>query len=320
MYLVTGCAGFIGMSLSHQLLKKNKKVVGLDNLNKFYNEGLKKKRLSILKKNKNFKFFNVDISNKKKILKIFKKNKPKVVIHLAAQAGVRNSIQFPDLYLKSNLVGFYNILESIKLTKPKIFLFASSSSVYGYGKGKSFKESDNTDKCLSFYGATKKSNEIMAHSYFHQYNLSIIGLRFFTVYGPWNRPDMATYIFAKNIKNSNKINVYEKGNLRRDFTYIDDVVSSIDKLILKSLKIKKPFFEIFNIGSNSPVKVSKFIKIMEKKLNRKSKKIFKKKPKTDLIFTNSNSNKLIKFIRFKPTTSIENGLKLFFNWFNKNSK
>lgn len=316
-YLVTGCAGFIGMSLAHKLLKKNKKVIGLDNMNQFYNEGFKKKRLSILKKEKNFQFFNVDISNKKKIKNIFKKNKPKVVIHLAAQAGVRNSIQFPDLYLKSNLVGFFNILESIRETKPKIFLFASSSSVYGYSKGKSFKEKDNTDKCLSFYGATKKSNEIMAHSYFHQFNLSIIGLRFFTVYGPWNRPDMAAYSFAKNIKNSKKINVYGKGNLRRDFTYIDDVIESIDKLIFKSLKIKKPFFEIFNIGNNRPIKVNRFINIMEKNLNKKSKKIYKEKPKTDLIFTNSNSNKLIKFIQFKPQTTIENGLKLFFNWFNK---
>lgn len=317
MYLVTGCAGFIGMSVVHQLLKKNKKVIGIDNMNKFYNEGFKKKRLLILKKNKNFKFFNVDISNKKKIQNIFKKNKPKVVIHLAAQAGVRNSIQFPDLYLKSNLVGFFNILESVRLIKPKIFLFASSSSVYGYSKGKSFKESDNTDKCLSFYGATKKSNEIMAHSYFHQFNLSIIGLRFFTVYGPWNRPDMAAYTFAKNIKNSKKINVFAKGNLRRDFTFINDVVASIDKLIIKSLKKNKPFFEIFNIGNNNPIKVNRFIQIMEKNLDKKSKKIFKKKPKTDLVFTNSNSNKLIKFIRYKPYTNINSGLKLFFNWFNK---
>ena len=317
MYLVTGCAGFIGMSVVYQLLKKNKKVIGVDNMNKFYNEGFKKKRLLILKKNKNFKFFNVDISNKKKIQNIFKKNKPKVVIHLAAQAGVRNSIQFPDLYLKSNLVGFFNILESVRLIKPKIFLFASSSSVYGYSKGKSFKESDNTDKCLSFYGATKKSNEIMAHSYFHQFNLSIIGLRFFTVYGPWNRPDMAAYTFAKNIKNSKKIKVFAKGNLRRDFTFINDVVASIDKLIIKSLKKNKPFFEIFNIGNNNPIKVNRFIQIMEKNLDKKSKKIFKKRPKTDLVFTNSNSNKLIKFIRYKPYTNINSGLKLFFNWFNK---
>ncbi len=317
MYLVTGCAGFIGMSVVYQLLKKNKKVIGVDNMNKFYNEGFKKKRLLILQKNKNFKFFNVDISNKKKIQNIFKKNKPKVVIHLAAQAGVRNSIQFPDLYLKSNLVGFFNILESVRLIKPKIFLFASSSSVYGYSKGKSFKESDNTDKCLSFYGATKKSNEIMAHSYFHQFNLSIIGLRFFTVYGPWNRPDMAAYTFAKNIKNSKKINVFAKGNLRRDFTFINDVVTSIDKLIIKSLKKNKPFFEIFNIGNNNPIQVKRFIQIMEKNLDKKSKKIFKKRPKTDLVFTNSNSNKLIKFIRYKPHTNINSGLKLFFNWFNK---
>ena len=317
MYLVTGCAGFIGMSVVYQLLKKNKKVIGVDNMNKFYNEGFKKKRLLILKKNKNFKFFNVDISNKKKIQNIFKKNKPKVVIHLAAQAGVRNSIQFPDLYLKSNLVGFFNILESVRLIKPKIFLFASSSSVYGYSKGKSFKESDNTDKCLSFYGATKKSNEIMAHSYFHQFNLSIIGLRFFTVYGPWNRPDMAAYTFAKNIKNSKKIKVFAKGNLRRDFTFINDVVASIDKLIIKSLKKNKPFFEIFNIGNNNPIKVNRFIQIMEKNLDKKSKKIFKKRPKTDLVFTNSNSNKLIKFIRYKPHTNINSGIKLLFNWFNK---
>ena len=236
---------------------------------------------------------------------------------MAAQAGVRNSIQFPDLYLKSNLVGFFNILESVRLIKPKIFLFASSSSVYGYSKGKSFKESDNTDKCLSFYGATKKSNEIMAHSYFHQFNLSIIGLRFFTVYGPWNRPDMAAYTFAKNIKNSKKIKVFAKGNLRRDFTFINDVVASIDKLIIKSLKKNKPFFEIFNIGNNNPIKVNRFIQIMEKNLDKKSKKIFKKRPKTDLVFTNSNSNKLIKFIRYKPHTNINSGLKLFFNWFNK---
>ena len=213
MYLVTGCAGFIGMSVVYQLLKKKKKVIGVDNMNKIYNEGFKKKRLLILKKNKNFKFFNVDISNKKKIQNIFKKNKPKVVIHLAAQAGVRNSIQFPDLYLKSNLVGFFNILESVRLIKPKIFLFASSSSVYGYSKGKSFKESDNTDKCLSFYGATKKSNEIMAHSYFHQFNLSIIGLRFFTVYGPWNRPEYGAYTFAKILKTQKRLKFLQKGIL-----------------------------------------------------------------------------------------------------------
>jgi len=318
MYLITGCAGFIGMHLAKKILENNNSVIGIDNLNNHYDEGFKKKRLNVLKKFKKFKFIKADISEKKKILKIFSINKPKIVIHLAAQAGVRYSLINPDIYLKSNLIGFFNILEACKKIKTKALIFASSSSVYGSSKKKVFTEKDNTDKSQSFYAATKKSNEVMAYSYHHLYGLNMIGLRFFTVYGPWNRPDMATFKFMNRITKKQKIDIYADGRLKRDFTYIDDIITSIEKLIKKSSHKKNNFFEIFNIGNNKPIKVLSFVKKLEKISGKKAKKNFTKKPKTELKMTNSNSQKLYKYIKFKPHTSIDKGLKNFYTWF-KNS-
>jgi len=273
----------------------------------------------VLKKFKKFKFIKADISKKKKIIRIFSLKKPKIVIHLAAQAGVRYSLINPDIYLKSNLIGFFNILEACKKIKTKALIFASSSSVYGSSKNKVFAEKDNTDKSQSFYAATKKSNEVMAYSYHHLYGLNMIGLRFFTVYGPWNRPDMATFKFMNRISRKQKIDIYADGKLKRDFTFIDDIITSIDKLIKKSLNKKNNFFEIFNIGNNKPIRVSSFVKKLEKISGKKAKKNFMKKPKTELAMTNSNSQKLYEYIKFKPHTSVEKGLKKFHAWFKNNN-
>ena len=238
-YLVTGSAGFIGMHTCLKLLKENKKVIGIDNLNNYYSRNLKFDRLKILKKYKNFKFFKNDISNEKKLKKIFFKHKPSYVIHLAAQAGVRHSITKPQDYTRSNLVGFANILEFSKIMKVKHLLYASSSSVYGNTKKFPLSENDKQTNPISYYGATKLSNEVMAHSYSSLFKLPTTGLRFFTVYGPWGRPDMALFLFTKAIKNKKKIKLFNGGKMIRDFTYIDDVAFSLKKLIKKYRIIKK---------------------------------------------------------------------------------
>ena len=315
--LITGVCGFIGFHLARSLLKNNKnKIYGIDNMNQYYDIKLKKDRLNLLKKNKNFFFKRIDIANSVNLKKYSNENKFSVIVHLAAQAGVRYSINYPEEYVKSNLVGFFNILELSKIKKIKHLLFASTSSVYGDLKKYPFNENDNTDKPLSFYAATKKSNEIMAHSYSNIHKLPITSMRFFTVYGPMGRPDMALYKFANGIIKNKKINLFNKGNHYRDFTYIDDVVRSIEKLILKPPKKNIPF-EIYNIGSNQPKSLKYFIALIESILQKKSKKNFLKIQKGDVHKTHADISKLKNKTRIKINTSLEEGIIKYIKWLKK---
>lgn len=313
--LITGCAGFIGFHLSKKFLDNNKVVIGIDNLNNYYDVSLKIKRLKILQKYKNFKFHKIDLSNKIKIEKIFKKLKISQVINLAAQAGVRYSITNPEAYINSNLIGFYNIMQISKDFNVNKFIYASSSSVYGANSSIPFSESDEVKSPISLYAATKLSNEILCESYSRMFKMNSIGLRFFTVYGPWGRPDMALFKFTKKILNNQRIDIYNYGKMLRDFTYIDDVIESIYRLS----KAKKKFQnEIFNVGNNSPVQLMKFISELEKALKLKIKYKFFPMQLGDVKSTYSNSRKLFKVINFKPKTNIKLGINNFLKWYLKN--
>ena len=315
--IVTGAAGFIGMQSCLKLLKSKFTVLGIDNLNNYYDKNLKLNRIKILKKFKKFHFKRIDISHKG-IFNIFKKFKPDFVLHLAAQAGVRQSISHPQDYTSSNLVGFANILECSKLNKIKHLIYASSSSVYGKSKKFPLSESQNDIKPISYYGATKLANEYMAYSYSYLFKLPTTGLRFFTVYGPWGRPDMALFLFTDAIKNKKKIKMFNKGNMVRDFTYIDDITISIDKLIKKIPKEKNsPPHRILNIGSSKPIDLKKYIYALEKELKIKSIKKRYPMQKGDVKHTHASVKKLNKIINFKPKTSISTGIKKFVNWYNK---
>ena len=314
--LITGVAGFIGFHVAEDLLKLNSsKIFGIDNLNSYYDQKLKLNRIKYLKKidklNK-FKFLKVDISNKKQLDKL-KKYKIDIIIHLAAQAGVRHSIKKPQDYVKNNLLGFFNILDFSKSMHIQHLLFASTSSVYG-NENRKCSENFSCNTPIQFYAATKKSNEVMAYSYSAIYKLPCTGLRFFTVYGPWGRPDMALFKFVKNIKQKKEIEVFNYGNHRRDFTYVKDISRSILKLISKSPKMKIPF-EILNIGNSKPVKLEDFIKVIEKKLNIKAKEKYLPLQKGDIPNTNSNSGKLYKKIKFRPKTNYKSGITKFINWY-----
>ena len=312
--LITGAAGFIGYHLAKKLLIKNIKVIGIDNINDYYDVKLKNNRIKELKKNNKFFFYKLDLCNYKKLNNLVKKNKIKYIIHLAAQAGVRFSIEKPNIYFKSNLEGFFNILEVSRHNKIKHLIFASTSSVYGDSKNFPSTESNNTDRPLSFYAATKKSNEVMAHSYSYIYNLPCTGVRFFTVYGPFGRPDMALFKFTQNIIYNKSIELYNKGNHFRDFTYIDDIVDGIFSLIKKQSNKSIPY-EIFNIGNGSPKKLIEYLKNIEKNLNKKTK--IKKLPlqKGDIIKTHSSINKLKKHTGYRSKTNIEEGISKFVEWF-----
>ncbi len=312
--LVTGAAGFIGYHLIEKTLNKNKYVIGIDNINSYYDIKLKKDRIKNLKKNKKFSFYKTDLSNYKKLNNIVKKNKIKIIIHLAAQAGVRYSIKNTRTYFKSNLEGFFNILEVSRHNKIKHLIYASTSSVYGDSKKFPLNENDRTDQPLSFYAATKKSNEVMAHSYSYIYNLPCTGVRFFTVYGPFGRPDMALFKFTKNIINNHPIELYNNGNHLRDFTYVDDIVDGIYSLINKQSKKTIPY-EIFNIGNGKSKKLLDYLKHIEKNLNKIPKT--KKLPLQvgDIIKTHSNINKLKKYTGYKPKTSIKIGISRFIEWY-----
>ena len=312
--LITGAAGFIGYHLAKKLLIKNIKVIGIDNINDYYDVKLKKNRIKELKKNNKFFFYKLDLCNYKKLNNLVKKNKIKYIIHLAAQAGVRFSIEKPNIYFKSNLEGFFNILEVSRHNKIKHLIFASTSSVYGDSKNFPSTESNNTDRPLSFYAATKKSNEVMAHSYSYIYNLPCTGVRFFTVYGPFGRPDMALFKFTQNIIYNKSIELYNKGNHFRDFTYIDDIVDGIFSLIKKQSNKSIPY-EIFNIGNGSPKKLIEYLRNIEKNLNKKTK--IKKLPlqKGDIIKTHSSINKLKKHTGYRSKTNIEEGISKFVEWY-----
>jgi len=315
--LVTGCAGFIGFNLVKKLTEYNNiEVFGIDNLNTYYDVDLKKNRLSILKKKKNFKFFNFDIVNNKRVLNNFKKNKYKIVFHLAAQAGVRFSITNPEEYISSNLLGFFNIINAAAKIKVKHFLFASSSSVYGDNQNFPLKEDDNSDTPLSMYAATKKSNEVIAHSYANIFKLPCTGLRFFTVYGPYGRPDMALFKFTKLMLKNKKIDLFNKGNHTRDFTFIDDVIISLNKLINKPSTKLIPY-QIFNICNDNPIKLKNYLNIIAGKLRKKPKINNLNLQIGDVKKTWGSNLKLKNKIKFFPKTNIEFGINKFIQWYKK---
>tara|TARA_B100001057_G_C22682423_1_gene884288 strand:- start:27 stop:995 length:969 start_codon:yes stop_codon:yes gene_type:complete len=312
--LVTGAAGFIGYHLIKKILNKNKKIIGIDNINSYYDINLKKDRINNLKKYKKFSFFKIDLSNYKKLNNIVKKNKINIIIHLAAQAGVRDSTKYPQTYFKSNLEGFFNILEISRDNKIKHLIFASTSSVYGNSKKFPLNENVRTDQPLSFYAATKKSNEVMAHSYSYIYKLPCTGVRFFTVYGPFGRPDMALFKFTKNIINNHSIELFNNGRHLRDFTYVDDIVDGIYSLINKQSKKTIPY-EIFNIGNGTPKKLLDYLKYIEKSLKKKSKTKILPIQVGDVVKTHSNINKLKKYTGYKPKTNIKIGIEKFIDWY-----
>ncbi|MBN1469124.1 MAG: NAD-dependent epimerase [Fusobacteriaceae bacterium] len=326
--LITGSAGFIGFHLSIFLLKKEFDIIGIDNLNDYYDVNLKMARLDILNSNKKFKFYKEDIKNKENIDKIFKDERPDYVINLAAQAGVRYSITNPYAYVDSNLVGFVNILEACRNFPVKHLIYASSSSVYGGNQTIPFSPEHSVDHPVSLYAATKKSNELMAHTYSHLYNIPTTGLRFFTVYGPWGRPDMAYFSFTENIVNHKEIKIFNNGEMERDFTYIDDIVYGIYKLIDRIPKENKEWnekkdsnsesfapYKIFNIGNNNPVKLMKFVNILEQEIGIDANKIFLEMQAGDVVKTYADISDLEKQIKFRPNTSIDLGIKKFVIWY-----
>lgn len=311
--LVTGAAGFIGSHLSKKLIKVGNKVLGIDNFNTYYDVDLKYARLNKLVNHKNFICKNIDLCDKPQLEEIFKNNNFDIVVNLAAQAGVRYSIKNPQSYLDSNLIGFMNILEAVRNYKIPHLIYASSSSVYGNSDNIPYSESQNINKPISLYAATKISNEAMAFSYSHLYNFSTTGLRFFTVYGPWGRPDMAYYLFTKNILENKPINVFADGLLKRDFTYIDDIIDGMTLILNKTINKKRS--EIFNIGNNKPIVVNDFIKTIEKSLNKKAKINFLPMQNGDVQQTYADLSKISKYVNFQPKTDIETGILKFCDWY-----
>ena len=333
--IVTGAAGFIGYHLSKRILMENISLIGIDNMNDYYDINLKEARLKELQKiplNKdvNFKFFKENINDKSVIEKIFKKYNPEIVINLAAQAGVRYSIENPSAYIQTNLVGFSNILELSSNYPVKHLIYASSSSVYGGNTRMPFSESQNVDHPVSLYAATKRANELLAHSYSHIYSIPATGLRFFTVYGPWGRPDMSLFLFTKSILEGEPIKVFNHGNMTRDFTYIDDIVESIMRL-LKKPPIQDKYFDtsnpnpdtswaphrIFNIGNSTPESLIDYIKAIEDNLGIKAKKELLPLQPGDVPSTFSDCTSLESYINYKPNTSIKDGIKKFISWYRK---
>jgi UDP-glucuronate 4-epimerase len=310
-YLITGCCGFIGYHVAQNLLNKNNLVIGVDNLNRYYDYRLKTDRLKKLK-NKKFKFFKFNLSNKNKLKKIFKDFRFDYVIHLAAQAGVRYSMKNPYTYINSNISATTNLLECCKEYKPKKILLASSSSVYGTQKTFDFKETMKIDKPISFYAASKISMENIAYYYSNLYKMPLRVLRFFTVYGPWGRPDMAYYKFTQSIINNKKIDVYNNGNHFRDFTYITDIVKFISKIIQKD---NKTIFEILNLGRGNPQKLKKFISIIENKLQKKAIKNYLSLQDGDMLGTLANMNKFKKKYNLKAEVNLDLGISKFVDWY-----
>ena len=308
--LITGAAGFIGYHLCKSLLEESCQILGIDNLNEYYDKNIKINRLEILKSYKNFKFEKVDISKREEITTPFNNFKPDKVINLAAQAGVRYSLKNPYAYIDSNIVGFINIIELCCQNDVSGFIYASSSSVYGSNKKLPFSENDNTNNPISLYAASKKSNELIAHSYSYSYGLHTTGLRFFTVYGPWGRPDMAYYIFTKKILNEEPIIVFNNGNMKRDFTFIDDIILGTKAAIKKNYKC-----EIFNLGNNKIEKIMNIIEIIEKETKRDAIIKFLPIQLGDVEETFSNINKSTKMLDFLPKVSINEGIPKFIKWY-----
>ncbi|PWM79674.1 MAG: NAD-dependent epimerase [Phascolarctobacterium sp.] len=311
---ITGCAGFIGYHLAKKLLSEDCKVIGIDNLNNYYDVNLKKDRLKKLDEFHNFEFIEGDIAYENVINDIFKKFKFDIVVNLAAQAGVRYSIENPRSYINSNIVGFFNILEACRYNPVKHLVFASSSSVYGNQEKTPFAVTDNVDRPISLYAATKKSDELMAFTYAHLYKIPVTGLRFFTVYGPWGRPDMAYFSFTNKIYADEPIKIFNNGDMLRDFTYIDDIVHGIELLINKAPKGEDPY-KIYNIGNNKPIKLLYFIETLEKCIGKTAKKEYLPMQPGDVYQTFADISDIENDFGFKPETSIEEGLKNFADWY-----
>ena len=330
--LITGAAGFIGYHLCRRLLKEGFEVVGVDNINSYYDIRLKYARLNdlgVIRKDAekyhfeckskiftNFNFIRLNLEDKEQLFSLFKEKNFDIVCNLAAQAGVRYSIENPDVYIQSNIIGFLNILECCRHFKIKHLVYASSSSVYGSNKKIPFTEEDNVDKPISLYAATKKSNELMAYTYSHLYNIPTTGLRFFTVYGPWGRPDMAPMLFANAITNNRPIKIFNNGNMSRDFTYIDDVINGIE-IILQNPPVKSSFnpaYKLTNIGNGNPQSLIDFINVIEKKIGIEAKKEFMPMQPGDVPKTWADITDIEK-LGYKSLTNINEGIAKFIHWF-----
>tara|TARA_X000000950_G_C13906746_1_gene657213 strand:+ start:2070 stop:3077 length:1008 start_codon:yes stop_codon:yes gene_type:complete len=326
--LVTGTAGFIGSELSIKLLTRGNTVIGIDNHNDYYDPQLKEDRLKRFEDNKNYTHYKTDISDQSAINDIFEKHKPEYVVNLAAQAGVRYSIENPMAYINSNIIGFTNILEACRHYKINHLVYASSSSVYGANETIPFSIKDNIDHPISLYAASKKSNELMAHTYSHLFKLPTTGLRFFTVYGPWGRPDMALFKFTKSIISGEPIDVYNYGNHKRDFTFVDDIVEGVIRVLDRPAFSNSKWnprnpdpgsslapWRVYNIGNNNPVNLLDFIETIEKCLNIKADKKLKPLQIGDVPDTYANVDELVDEFNYKPNTSIEKGIGNFINWY-----
>jgi len=326
--LVTGVAGFIGFHLAYRLLKDGYSVVGIDNLNPYYDVNLKKDRLKELEPFSNFQFHGIDLSRLDDLAAIFKARPFDVVVNLAAQAGVRYSLENPHAYVDANLVGFVNLLECCRHYSTKHLVFASSSSVYGANTRMPFSVHDNVDHPVSLYAATKKSNELLAHTYSHLFGLPTTGLRFFTVYGPWGRPEMAVFLFTKAILAKKPIQVFNYGNMQRDFTYIDDIIEGVHR-VMKKLPAPDPQwsgnapdpgtsyapYRIYNIGNNQPVELKRFIEVLEDQLGMRAEKDLQEMQPGDVPATYANIDDLYEAVGFKPMTPIEEGIRRFVEWY-----
>jgi len=324
---VTGCAGFIGFHLSHRLLQDGCTVVGIDNINNYYDVRLKEMRLTRLRQHRDFFFEKIDIVDRGSVANLFSKYRPKLVVHLAAQAGVRYSLTHPHAYADTNIAGFLNILEGCRQYEIEHLLYASSSSVYGMNTGMPFSVGDNVDHPVSLYAASKKANELMAHTYSHLYRIPTTGLRFFTVYGPWGRPDMAMFIFTERILKDEPIDVFNHGKMLRDFTYIDDIIEGVRRLIdhlptpLPGWSGDNPTpgassapYRVHNIGNNRPVGLMEMIETLERVLGKKAKKRMLPMQSGDVQATAADIGSLVRAVDFAPNTSIEDGIARFVSW------
>ncbi|MGA8825635.1 MAG: NAD-dependent epimerase [Pseudolabrys sp.] len=326
--LVTGAAGFIGFHVAKRLLRDGRDVVGLDNMNSYYDPALKEARRSELARSNHFRFAKLDLADRDRIASLFKEHRFPYVVHLAAQAGVRYSLVDPFAYVDANLTGFTTILEGCRHNGCRHLLYASSSSVYGSNTNMPFSVHDNVDHPLSLYGASKKANELMSHAYAHLFGLPTTGLRFFTVYGPWGRPDMAIWIFAKAIIAGESIKLFNNGNMRRDFTYIDDVVESVVRLVDRPPTGNPNFsgarpdpgsssapWRVYNIGNNKPVELLEVVRLLEEAIGKKAKRELLPMQPGDVPATYADVDDLMREVGFKPSTAIVDGISLFVDWY-----
>jgi len=326
--LVTGAAGFIGYHVAQRLLERGDTVVGLDNLNEYYDVSLKEARLARLADHASFRFIKLDVADRDGMTSLFASERPQRIVHLAAQAGVRYSLENPHAYIDSNLAGFTNILEGCRATGVEHLVYASSSSVYGGNTRMPFSEHDNIDHPVSLYAATKKANELMAHTYSHLFRLPTTGLRFFTVYGPWGRPDMALFLFTRAILDGRPIDVFNHGNMVRDFTYIDDIVEGVVRVVDRPAEANPAFdpaqpdpgtsnapYRVFNIGNSQPTPLADYIEAIEDALGRKAERNYLPMQPGDVPATSANTDELDAWVSFKPATPVREGVRRFVEWY-----